>query len=82
MLCFKMSITSMDSLSLGWERTIYGRTASLLVQSPRRVWLDNCLDYKFSLLALTTHEALDSSTRLQLLCTQLSGKQPLLYSAT
>lgn len=48
LLCFKMSITSMDSLSLGWEKNICGRRASFLVEPPRRVWLGNCLGYKFS----------------------------------
>lgn len=40
--CYKMSITSMDSLSLGREKSICGKTASLLAPPPRRVWLESC----------------------------------------
>lgn len=77
MLCFMMSITSMDSLSLGGDQLWLD---NLAISTATFVWLDNHLGYKFPFPAPRTPKTLESSTGLQLLCTKLFWKVAIIIA--
>lgn len=61
-----------------WKGAICGKKASLILQPPRRVRLDNCLGHKFS---FPIHKDLESSTWMQLFCTMLFWKAIITFCA-